>query len=83
MKKTVTDILWLGDAPVSFNQISFKGSKYEGVCPWCAENLGKVRASTYGELCSKLFPIQADHMDTCKEKESTEIKVVMKRKMML
>ena len=80
MSKIVTDILWLGGAPVSFNQISFKSKKYEGVCPWCTENIGKVRASTYGELCSKLFPIQAKHMDTCTGRELTEIQVTMRGK---
>jgi hypothetical protein len=78
MKKIVTDILWLGNAPISFNQISFKSKKYEGVCPWCTKDLGKVKASTYGELCFKLFPIQTEHMDECGERESTEIKVIIK-----
>lgn len=78
MKKTVTDIIWLGDAPISFNQISFKSKKYEGICPWCTENLGKVKASTYKELCFKLFPTQAEHMDKCKGRELTEVKVVIK-----
>jgi len=80
MSKTVTDVLWLGNAPISFNQISFKSKKYEGVCPWCTENLGKVKASTYGELCSKLFPIQAKHMDVCNGRELEEIKVIIKGK---
>lgn len=78
MKKIVTDILWLGDAPISFNQISFKSKKYEGVCPWCTKNLGRIKASTYGELYLKLFPIQADHMNTCEGREFTEIKVTTK-----
>jgi hypothetical protein len=78
MKKVVTDILWLGGAPISFNQVSFKSKKYEGVCPWCTGNLGKIKASTYGELCSKLFPIQADHMSICEGRELTEIKVIIK-----
>jgi hypothetical protein len=77
-KKTVTDILWINNAPVSFNQISFKSKKYEGVCPWCTSDLGKVKASTYGELYQKLFPLQVDHMDTCSERESTEIMVKIK-----
>jgi len=78
MEKTVTDIIWLGGAPISFNQISFKSKKYEGICPWCTENLGKVMASTYKELCLKLFPIQAGHMDKCKGRELTEVKVIIR-----
>ena len=78
MKKTVTDIIWLGGAPISFNQISFKSKKYEGICPWCTENLGKVRASTYKELCLKLFTTQAENMDKCKGRELTEVKVIIK-----
>jgi hypothetical protein len=75
MKKVVTDILWVQNAPIAFNQISFKSKKYEGICPWCTKSIGKVRASTYRDLCIKIFPIQAEHMDTCSNRESVEIMV--------
>jgi len=78
MNKVVTDILWLNGAPISFNQISFKNKKYEGICPWCTKNLGKIKASTYIELYLKLFPVQADHMNVCEGRELTEIKVIIK-----
>ena len=78
MKRIVTDVLLFGDAPIAFNQISFKSKKYEGVCPWCTKDLGKVKASTYKELCSKLFPLQVEHMETCSERKSTEMKVIIR-----
>jgi hypothetical protein len=77
-KKTVTDILMVGVAPIAFNQISYKSKKYEGVCPWCAQDLGKVKASTYGDLISKLFNIQVDHMDVCSGRELTEMIIKIK-----
>ncbi len=80
MKRIVTDILWVEGAPIAFNQVSFKSKKYQGVCPWCATDLNKVKASTYGELYYKLFPTQAEHMNTCGGREETEMKITIKRK---
>ena len=68
MQRQVSDILTIGGAPLSFLQIEL--GKYETVCPWCTENLGKVKAKTYRELVSKLFPIQINHMDECKQREA-------------
>ena len=73
--KKVSDILYV-PAPLSFIQI--KRNVYEGGCPWCCNDLGKVKATTYGELVSKLFPITADHMGTCVNGHATEIKVTIK-----
>ncbi len=77
-KRIVSDILYLGEAPVAFNQISFKSNKYECVCPWCANNLGKVRATTYGDLAFKLYDIQVKHMPTCPNREETQMIVKIK-----
>ena len=80
MKRVVTDSLWVQNAPVSFNQVSFKSKKYEGICPWCTKSIGKVKASTYGDLYLKLLPIQAEHMDTCNNRESVDIMVKIRNK---
>lgn len=72
--RKVSDILYL-PAPLSFIQI--KKNKYEGVCPWCCKDLGKVEAVTYGELVDKLCPIITDHMDICVNREAYEIKVTI------
>jgi hypothetical protein len=68
MKRQVSDILTIGEAPLSFLQI--KPGKYETVCPWCAKDLGKVKAKTYGELALRMFPIQSSHMKSCKRREA-------------
>jgi hypothetical protein len=78
MKRVVTDILYLKGAPLAFNQISHKSKKYEGVCPWCASNIGKVKADFYGELVFKLLPLQIEHIGTCKSLEGSEIAVIIK-----
>lgn len=80
MKRVVTDILWVQNAPIAFNQVSFKSKKYEGICPWCTKSIGKVRASTYGDLYSKLFYIQVEHMDICNNRESVDMMVKIRNK---
>ena len=80
MKRVVTDVLWVEDAPIAFNQLSHKSKKYEGVCPWCAGNLGRVKASTYRELYIKLFPAQLEHMYECKGQNFTEMSITIKGK---
>ena len=77
-KKTVADILTDGISPIAFNQVSHKSKKYEGVCPWCTQDLGKVKASTYGDLYYKLISIQTEHMDTCSGRELTEMVIKIK-----
>jgi hypothetical protein len=72
--KKVSDILYV-PAPLSFIQI--KKNMYEGVCPWCCKDLGKVKATTYGDLVNKLYPVTADHMDVCVNREAHEIKVTI------
>ena len=80
--KTVTDILYVGvnHTPLSFNQISHKSKKYEGICPFCANEVGIVKASTYGDLALKLYDLQVKHIDNCVNKFETEIIVRIKRK---
>ena len=68
MKRRVSDILTIEKAPLSFLQV--KLGEYETVCPWCTKDLGRVKARTYGELVSKMFPIQSNHMDSCKQREA-------------
>jgi hypothetical protein len=72
--KKVSDILYV-PAPLSFIQI--KLNKYECICPWCATGLDKVKATTYGELASKLFEITANHMDTCINREMNKMQVTI------
>jgi len=78
MSKLVSDILYVGKAlaPLSFLQI--KVGKYEVVCPWCTKDLGQVKANTFGVLVEEMFPIQAQHMNTCSGRELTEVKVQIK-----
>jgi hypothetical protein len=79
--KTVTDILYIGinKIPLSFNQISHKSKKYEGICPFCANKVGIVKANNYGDLALKLYDLQVKHIDSCVNKFETDIIVKIKR----
>ena len=81
-KTLVTDILYIGaeNIPLSFNQISYKSKKYEGICPFCATEVGIVKASTYGDLIFKLFDLQVKHIGSCFNGSGTEIIVRIKNK---
>ena len=72
--KKVSDILYV-PAPLSFIQI--KPNTYECVCPWCTNDLGKVKAQTYGELVLELYQIMDKHMDVCINILSTKIQVTI------
>ena len=80
--KTVTDILYIGvdHTPLSFNQVSHKSKKYEGICPFCANKVGVVKADTYGDLAFKLYDLQVKHINSCVNKFETNIIVKIKRK---
>ena len=43
-----------------------------------SQYLGRVKANTFGVLVEEMFPIQAQHMNTCSGRELTEIKVQIK-----
>lgn len=76
MKREVTDVLMMqGGAPLAFNQIDHKNGEYECICPWCANDLGKVKAEKYGELVEKMWTITVEHMNTCPQREATEMNV--------
>ena len=75
MTRQVSDILEAGLGPVSFLQIDHNKGTYMGVCPWCTKDLNKVKANTFGDLYINLVTIQTKHMDVCKERRSTKMKV--------
>jgi hypothetical protein len=77
MKKQVSDILEAGLGPVSFLQIDHNEGTYMGVCPWCTKDLNEVKANTFGDLYINLVTIQTKHMDICKERRSTKMKIFM------
>jgi hypothetical protein len=53
---------------------------HEAICPWCTDSLGAVvmpNGATYRELYSQLYNKQALHMLTCRERNATEMKVMV------
>lgn len=75
--RIVSDILSIGGAPVAFNEVVY--GTYQGICPWCAENLAIVRAKTFGELYERLFDLTSDHMSVCASRKSTTMQVEIRK----
>jgi hypothetical protein len=74
-KRIVTDTLTFGDAPVAY---ILHSDHHEAICPWCAQSLGDIvmpPSSTVMQLYLKLFNETSSHMDTCLNREATEMAV--------
>jgi hypothetical protein len=61
--RSVHDILTRSDVYMPVGIIQIKPSKYQCVCPWCAQDVGNpIKAKEYGELYEKCLEEMSTHM---------------------
>ena len=78
--RTVSDILNSEYGVVAFTALaSLIGGRptiYQGVCPWCSQDLGTpIQATIYGELYAKLKSLQHLHMQDCPRHDMSSFSV--------